>query len=104
MRSLSGSASPAASESGCTPVPEREHPFPAFVTVVRALWPEKTAAHLAAACGVSERCAKFWLSGDRAPSHDAFMAVMDRITGRDERWSGKSISRNAEKKSKSGLL
>jgi hypothetical protein len=65
-----------------TPVPDREHPFPAFVTTVRAMWPDKTAAHLAAACGVSERCAKFWLSGDRAPSTTAFMSIMDRITGR----------------------
>jgi hypothetical protein len=65
-----------------TPVPEREHPFPAFNLTVRAMWPEKTAAHLAAACGVSERCAKYWLSGDREPSTAAFMAIMDRITGR----------------------
>lgn len=65
-----------------TTVPEREHPFPAFVLTVRAMWPDKTAAHLAAACGVSERCAKFWLSGDRSPSTTAFMAIMDRITGR----------------------
>ena len=70
-------------KNGRTPVPKSEHPFPAFVLTVRGLWPEKTAAHLAAASGVSERCAKFWLSGDRAPSTAAFMAVFDIITGRN---------------------
>lgn len=84
MRTSSTQALAPAIEFQGTPVPEREHPFPAFVTTVRAWWPDKTAAHLAAAVGVTERCAKFWLSGDRAPSTAAFMAVMDRITGRVE--------------------
>jgi hypothetical protein len=82
MRTESGVAFRRTSAIQRTAVPEREHPFPAFVITVRAMWPDKTAAHLAAACGVSERCAKFWLSGDRAPSTTAFMAIMDRITGR----------------------
>jgi len=82
MHGVFGTAATRASKSGRTPVPCREHPFPAFILTVRAMWPDKTAAHLAAACGVSERCAKFWLSGDRAPSTTAFMAIMDRITGR----------------------
>lgn len=84
MRHLSASAFARATAIERTPVPDREHPFPAFVVTVRGLWPTKTAAHLAAAVGVSERCAKFWLSGDRAPSTAAFMAIMDRITGRVE--------------------
>lgn len=82
MHGVSGAALALATENEGTCVPDREHPFPAFVVTVRAMWPDKTAAHLAAASGVSERCAKFWLSGDRAPSTAAFMAVMDRITGR----------------------
>lgn len=83
MRSVSEDVRANANGNERTSVPDREHPFPAFVTVVRALWPEKTAAHLAAAAGVSERCAKFWLSGDRAPSHDAFMAVLNKISRRE---------------------
>lgn len=82
MHGLLGATNARAIESGRTLVPSGEHPFPAFVVTVRAMWPDKTAAHLAAAAGVSERCAKFWLSGDRAPSTTAFMAIMDRITGR----------------------
>lgn len=82
MHGVSGSALARATKRQRTLVPEREHPFPAFIVTVRGLWPNKTAAHLAAACGVTERCAKFWLSGDRAPSTAAFMAIMDRITGR----------------------
>jgi len=66
-------------EMGGTTIPRREHPFPDFVIVVRAIWPRKTAAHLAAAAGVSERAAKFWLAGDREPSPEAFKAVVDRV-------------------------
>lgn len=65
-----------------TPVPQGEHPFPNFVTAARALWPHKTAAHLAALAGVTERAAKFWLAGDREPSAEAFMAVFNRIAER----------------------
>lgn len=31
--------------------------------VARALWPNKTALHWAAAAGVKERMAKYWLAG-----------------------------------------
>lgn len=63
-------------------VPDREHPFPRFVIAARALWPRKTAAHLGARAHVGERAAKHWLSGARAPSPEAFMAIMDEIMGR----------------------
>ncbi|MDP2410388.1 MAG: hypothetical protein Q8M26_08885 [Pseudolabrys sp.] len=32
-------------------------------TAARAIWPRKTAQHWAAAAGVKERMAKYWLSG-----------------------------------------
>lgn len=83
MRSAWDETNACAREIQGTSIPAGEHPFPAFVIVVRALWPKKTAAHLAAAAGVTERCAKYWLSGDRAPSMAAFMAVLERITGRN---------------------
>jgi hypothetical protein len=69
-------------KNASTSVHRKEHPFPAFVIAARALWPRKTAAHLAARSGVSERAAKFWLSGDRDPSPEAFMSIMDKIMGR----------------------
>lgn len=56
--------------------------FPAFVVAARALWPRKTAAHLAALAKVSERAAKFWLAGDREPSPEAFKALFDEIMRR----------------------
>lgn len=65
-----------------TRVPRGEHPFPSFPVAARALWPRKTAAHIAALAGVSERAAKFWLSGDREPSPEAFKAVFDKIMSR----------------------
>lgn len=65
--------------SGRTLVPRREHPFPGFVAAARAFWPRKTAAHLAAAAGVTERAAKFWLAGEREPSPEAFKVVVDFI-------------------------
>jgi hypothetical protein len=53
-----------------------------FATAVRALWPRKTAAELAFRGKVSERAAKFWLSGERLPSHEILMAILREIDGR----------------------
>jgi hypothetical protein len=46
------------------------------------LWPRKTAAHLAFRAKVTERAAKFWLSGERAPSFAAIMVIVDEIGSR----------------------
>lgn len=54
----------------------------AFAIAARALWPRKTAAELAYRANVSERAAKFWLSGDRDPSIDALMVVLDEMRPR----------------------
>lgn len=35
-----------------------------MLAVARRIWPAKTAANLAAAAGVSERAAQFWLAGE----------------------------------------
>lgn len=53
-----------------------------FAIVARALWPRKTAAELAYRAKVSERAAKFWLSGDREPSLGAILVIVDAIRGR----------------------
>lgn len=79
IESISGTA---AIGNACTSVHRREHPFPGFLVCVRALWPRKTAAHLASLAGVTERAAKFWLAGDRDPSPEAFRAVYNAITAR----------------------
>jgi transcriptional regulator with XRE-family HTH domain len=56
--------------------------FSKFGIAARALWPRKTAAELAFRADVSERAAKFWLSGERSPSHEALMAILDEIAPR----------------------
>jgi hypothetical protein len=57
-------------------------PHSRFGVAARALWPRKTAAELAHLTNVSERAAKFWIRGDRDPSVDALMAVMNEIRGK----------------------
>ena len=49
---------------------------PRFAVAARALWPRKTAAELAFRAKVTERAAKYWLSGDREPSASAIAAVV----------------------------
>jgi hypothetical protein len=53
-----------------------------FSVAARALWPRKTAAELAFRAKVTERAAKFWLSGHRDPSLDAIMVIVNEIRGR----------------------
>jgi hypothetical protein len=55
---------------------------PKFAIAARALWPRKTAAELAFRAKVSERAAKFWLSGKREPSYEALMVVLDELRPR----------------------
>ena len=71
------------SEQG-TSVPDCS-PENRFAVVARALWPRKTAFHLAYKANVSERAAKFWLSGDREPSLDACLVILDEIRPRRSR-------------------
>lgn len=49
-----------------------------FGIVAKAIW-RKPASELAFRCKVSERTAKYWLSGDYAPSCAALLAIMDEI-------------------------
>lgn len=50
--------------------------------VARTLWPSKTAAHIAAAAGCTERAAEFYLAGDREWSGDALAAIVSEILKR----------------------
>jgi hypothetical protein len=50
-----------------------------FGRVAKALWPTKTAAHLAAAARVSERCAEYWIAGKREPSALAVQAIVNEM-------------------------
>lgn len=54
-----------------------------FGRVARAIWPSKTALHLAVIGKVSERAAKDWLSGKVAPPANVTAAMLMEITKRD---------------------
>lgn len=60
-----------ASAQACPDVPPKK-----FGAVARVLWPRKTATELAFRAGISERAAKYYLSGDRDPSRAAIAAVI----------------------------
>ncbi len=47
-----------------------------FGQVARVLWPRKTAAELAWRARVTERAAKYWISGQREPSAAAIAAII----------------------------
>jgi hypothetical protein len=54
----------------------------ALSNVARLLWPLKTAAHIAAAAGCSERAAVFYLACERQWSGDAIAAIVSEILRR----------------------
>lgn len=53
-----------------------------FGKAARALWPRKTAAEFAYRGNVTERAAKYWLSGEREPNATIIAAVVNEITRR----------------------
>jgi hypothetical protein len=54
-----------------------------FAVVARALWPFKTAAHLASIAGRDERTAARWLSGEFEPPGIVLAAIITEITRRN---------------------
>jgi len=54
-----------------------------FAVVAKALWPIKTAAHIAAIAGKDERTASRWLSGEFEPPGIILAAILTEITRRD---------------------
>jgi hypothetical protein len=54
-----------------------------FGLVAKALWPLKTAAHLAAIADSTERTAARWLSGEIEPPGILLTAILHEITKRD---------------------
>lgn len=72
-------AAPASSKQG-TKIPSCSPNY--FAIAARAFWPRKTAAELAFRAKVTERAAKFWLSGKREPSHDILMVMLEQMRPR----------------------
>lgn len=58
---------------------------PAFGIVCKALWPVKTAETLAALVGCGVRTAAYEISGERDPSAQSILSVMDAITPKREK-------------------
>lgn len=61
--------------------------------IARLLWPAKTAAHIAAAVGCSERNAEFWLSGKQKWSGDAIAAIVAEVLRRHSMRNVKIVRR-----------
>jgi len=55
-----------------------------WVIVARALWPSKTAAHLASIAGNDERTAKRWLAGDHEPPGIIIAAIVAELFKREQ--------------------
>lgn len=74
-----------------------------FGKVCKALWPLKTAEHLASIIGCSIRAAAYEISGEREPSALSILAVMDAITPRrGHRAEGKFNAQYHERKASRG--
>lgn len=54
-----------------------------FAVVCKALWPIKTAAHIASIAGKDERTGSRWLSGEFEPPGVVLAAIVFEITRRD---------------------
>jgi len=50
-----------------------------FGTIVRALWPEKTALHLAQRIGCTERAALYLITGQRKVTARAVAVILNEI-------------------------
>ena len=50
-----------------------------YCAIARLIWPDKTAANWAAASGVKERMAKYWLAGSHPVSATGRLAIVRRI-------------------------
>lgn len=61
--------------------------------VARTLWPQKTAANIAAAANCSVRAAEFYLAGDRDWSGDAIAAIVSEILKRHQMRNVKVVAR-----------
>jgi hypothetical protein len=47
--------------------------------VARAIWPQKTALHWAAAAGVKERIVRYWLAGTHEVSASGKLAIVREL-------------------------
>lgn len=83
MPSVSTAGRRATIETTRTTVQSNEQSFGDVLSdVASVLWPKKTAAHLAAKAGCTERAAEFYMAGDREWSGPAVTAIVSEILTR----------------------
>ena len=84
MRSPFGNSAAITSELQGQFSPERDKIVPPtkFAAVARVIWPEKTAANIAAIAGKDERTAKRWLAGEFEPPAIVIAAVIVELVKR----------------------
>lgn len=75
---------------------------PNFGKVCKALWPLKTAEHLASQIGCSVRAAAYEISGEREPSAESILAVMNAIVPRRKGRAGSGCSISLDGRTKGG--
>lgn len=63
-----------------TPIPGEK--ISRFGRVVWALWPDAPGANLAQRARCTKRAAQFYITGDREPSYEALMVVLDELRPR----------------------
>lgn len=83
MHGVSNAALARTIETARTDVRDTEQSFGSILgEVAKLLWPDKTAAHIAAAAGCSERAAEFYLAGGREWSSAALAAIIAEVLKR----------------------
>lgn len=84
MRHVYGNPEAVAAEIGCRFRQETDKIVSPrkFGIVAKALWPLKTAAHIASIAKTSERVAARWLSGEHEPPGCVLAAILTEITAR----------------------
>lgn len=85
MRSVFGNPIAVAREMQGQFCPETDRIVPPskFAIVAKAIWPVKTAAHLASIAGRDERTAKRWLAGEYEAPGIIIAAIVFEITKRE---------------------
>lgn len=83
MRTASSMALAPASRTARSELRSDEENFgPILADIARLLWPSKTAAHIAAAIGCTERNAEFYLAETQKWSGDAVAAIVAEVLKR----------------------
>lgn len=97
MGESSNTGRASATESGRSIVEPDEQTFGCVLSsIARTLWPQKTAANIAACANCSVRAAEFYLAGQRDWSGDAIAAIVGEIMRRHGMRNVKVVTADAQ--------